>query len=60
MSGCLNNFEQTGSGSKVKIIAFLKEQNPDILCLQEFFTTGNPSLDEASFRKNWEGNTTPT
>jgi endonuclease/exonuclease/phosphatase family metal-dependent hydrolase len=44
-----NYFEsRNGANSEKKVIAFIKAQNPDIICLQEFFFTGNPSVKEAS------------
>lgn len=47
-----NYFEnKNGSNSEKKIMEFLKTQNPDILCLQEFFVSGNPSQKEASVKK---------
>jgi len=38
-----NNFEKKGTNSETKILTFLKGQQPDILCLQEFFMIGNPA-----------------
>jgi endonuclease/exonuclease/phosphatase family metal-dependent hydrolase len=46
-----NYFEmRNGSTSEKKVIEFLKSQKPDILCLQEFFITGNPSEADAPFK----------
>jgi hypothetical protein len=44
----LFNYFETGSGStsEKKVLEFLKSQQPDILCLQEFFVLGNPALAE--------------
>jgi endonuclease/exonuclease/phosphatase family metal-dependent hydrolase len=35
--------------SEKRIIEFLKAQKPDILCLQEFFVTGDPEQEENAF-----------
>lgn len=46
-----NYFEdKKGSTSEKKIVEFLKSQKPDILCLQEYFVSGNPVQKEASIR----------
>jgi len=37
-----NAFE-SGKGSEKSVIDFLRKQQPDILCLQEFYGTGNPN-----------------
>jgi endonuclease/exonuclease/phosphatase family metal-dependent hydrolase len=44
----LFNFYETKNGvySINKVIDFIKTQKPDIICLQEFFILGNPSLEE--------------
>jgi len=43
-----NYFENNhGITSQKKIIQFLKTQNPDIICLQEFLLSGNPKVEEA-------------
>ena len=40
-----NYFENNhGITSQKKIIQFLKTQNPDIICLQEFLLSGNPKV----------------
>jgi endonuclease/exonuclease/phosphatase family metal-dependent hydrolase len=42
-----NYFENNhGITSENKIIQFLKNQKPDIICLQEFFLLGNPKVEE--------------
>jgi len=42
-----NYFEtRKGTTSEKKVLEFLKTQQPDILCLQEFFIIGNPSQAE--------------
>lgn len=44
-----NYFEnKNGSNSEKKIIAFIKAQKPDIICLQEFFIDGNPLAKESA------------
>jgi endonuclease/exonuclease/phosphatase family metal-dependent hydrolase len=46
-----NYFEnKNGANSDKKIFEFLKSQKPDIICLQEFFAVGNPSLKEAAIK----------
>jgi endonuclease/exonuclease/phosphatase family metal-dependent hydrolase len=49
---CLFNYFENKNGitSEKKILEFLKAQNPDILCLQEFFVSGSPSQKEVSVR----------
>ena len=37
-----NYFEKKGVNSENEVLSFLKKQQPDILCLQEFFVIGNP------------------
>jgi endonuclease/exonuclease/phosphatase family metal-dependent hydrolase len=45
-----NYFENThGITSDKKIIQFLKNQKPDIICLQEYFLQGNPKVEETFF-----------
>ena len=45
-----NYFENThGVTSDKKIIQFLKNQKPDIICLQEYFLLGNSKVEEAFF-----------
>jgi len=44
-----NYFENNhGITSEKKVIEFLKAQKPDIICLQEFFISGNPAEKEAA------------
>ncbi len=44
-----NYFEyNNGSTSEKKVIEFIKSQKPDIICLQEFFVSGNPEQEEAA------------
>jgi endonuclease/exonuclease/phosphatase family metal-dependent hydrolase len=44
-----NYFENNhGVTSERKVIEFLKTQNPDIICLQEFFISGNPAEEESA------------
>jgi len=46
-----NYFEtRNGTTSEKKVLEFLKSQQPDIICLQEFFVIGNPSQAEAMVR----------
>jgi len=43
-----NYFENNhGITSEKKILQFLKNQKPDIICLQEFYLMGNPKVEEA-------------
>lgn len=43
-----NYFENNhGITSENKIIRFLKNQKPDIICLQEYFFLGNPRVEES-------------
>jgi endonuclease/exonuclease/phosphatase family metal-dependent hydrolase len=45
----LFNYFETGNGStsEKKVLEFLKSQQPDILCMQEFFVIGDPLQAEA-------------
>jgi endonuclease/exonuclease/phosphatase family metal-dependent hydrolase len=45
----LFNFFENNKGitSERKVIAFIKAQKPDIICLQEFFISGYPAVEEA-------------
>ena len=44
-----NYFENNhGVTSERKVIEFLKTQKPDIICLQEFFISGNPAEEEST------------
>jgi len=42
-----NYFENHSANSEKKVIAFIKSQKPDIICLQEFFISGFPAVEEA-------------
>lgn len=43
-----NNYENPKASSENKVLAFLKGQKPDILCLQEFYVTGNQYQKESA------------
>jgi endonuclease/exonuclease/phosphatase family metal-dependent hydrolase len=45
----LFNFFENNRGitSEKKVIDFIKAENPDIICLQEFFISGYPGVEEA-------------
>jgi len=46
-----NYFENKNStSSENKVLEFLKAQKPDILCMQEFFVSGNPAQKETSVK----------
>ena len=46
-----NNFEgQHSANSEKKIIEFLKTQQPDIICLQEFYVMGNPDQKDRAIK----------
>jgi endonuclease/exonuclease/phosphatase family metal-dependent hydrolase len=45
-----NFFEDKDTDSEKKVLEFLRVQQPDILCLQEFFINGEPSQKENAFR----------
>ncbi|MFH0842075.1 MAG: endonuclease/exonuclease/phosphatase family protein [Bacteroidota bacterium] len=45
-----NYFETNSNNSEKNVIEFIKTQQPDILCLQEFFITGTPSQKETSLK----------
>ena len=51
-----NVYEGDKTNSENKVIAFLKLQKPDILCLQEFFIAGVPAQEEASLSTDLGGN----
>ena len=40
------------------MISLLREQKPDIICLQEFYINGNPEIKEQAFRDALGGNYT--
>jgi endonuclease/exonuclease/phosphatase family metal-dependent hydrolase len=43
-----NYFENNhGITSEKKVIQYLKSQNPDIICLQEFYFAGKPNVEES-------------
>jgi endonuclease/exonuclease/phosphatase family metal-dependent hydrolase len=51
-----NYYESTnGVYSVKKVVDFLKTQNADIICLQEFFILGNPDLEEEAINKGLGG-----
>jgi len=41
--------------SKARILEFLKDQNPDIICLQEYFILGDPSQKEEEIKADLGG-----
>jgi len=46
-----NYFENNNkANSQKQVLAFIKTQNPDILCLQEYFVIGNPAQAEADVK----------
>jgi endonuclease/exonuclease/phosphatase family metal-dependent hydrolase len=45
-----NAYEEGAANSEHRIVEFLKNQQPDIICLQEFFAIGIPSLKETEIR----------
>lgn len=53
----LFNYYESAKGvySVNKVLDFLKMQNADIVCLQEFFILGNPALEEESIIKGLGG-----
>ena len=47
-----NYFEsRNGVSSEQSVLEFLKTQDPDILCMQEFYMTGVPSQKEAAIKR---------
>jgi endonuclease/exonuclease/phosphatase family metal-dependent hydrolase len=47
-----NYFEsKNGATSQKKVIEYLKSQNPDILCMQEFFVIGSPAETDTAIKK---------
>ena len=46
-----NFFESPATGSEKKILDFIRKQDPDIICLQEFFVNGVPSQKEAEIKR---------
>jgi endonuclease/exonuclease/phosphatase family metal-dependent hydrolase len=53
----LFNYYETRNGvfSVKKVVDFIKSQNPDIICLQEFFILGTPALEENEIIKGLGG-----
>lgn len=51
-----NLYEDRSAGSERKVISLLREQKPDIICLQEFFINGDPETKEKAFRDAMGGN----
>ena len=53
----LFNYYETKNGvySVKRVVEFIKSQNPDIICLQEFFVLGNPALEEDDLIKGLGG-----
>jgi endonuclease/exonuclease/phosphatase family metal-dependent hydrolase len=45
-----NNFESHDVGSEKKVLAFLTNQQPDILFLQEFYVNGNPAEKDQAIK----------
>lgn len=45
-----NYFENQGANSEKRILAFLKDQQPDIIFLQEFYVSGNPDEKDAAIK----------
>lgn len=45
-----NVYESRTASSERLIMAFLREQKPDIICLQEFYLTGDPEQKDRSLR----------
>jgi endonuclease/exonuclease/phosphatase family metal-dependent hydrolase len=45
-----NYFESPNSNSEKKVLAFLKNQQPDILMLQEIYLNGDPGQKDQAFR----------
>jgi endonuclease/exonuclease/phosphatase family metal-dependent hydrolase len=50
-----NNFENQNISSEKKVLAFLKAQKPDILCLQEFYINGDPVQKDSSVKSSLGG-----
>jgi len=50
-----NNFESQNISSEKKVLAFLKGQKPDILCLQEFYVNGDPAQKDSSVKSSLGG-----
>ena len=50
-----NNFENQNISSEKNVLAFLKGQKPDILCLQEFYINGDPAQKDSSVKSSLGG-----
>jgi endonuclease/exonuclease/phosphatase family metal-dependent hydrolase len=50
-----NNFENQNISSEKNVLAFLKGQKPDILCLQEFYVNGDPAQKDSSVKSSLGG-----
>jgi endonuclease/exonuclease/phosphatase family metal-dependent hydrolase len=50
-----NYYEIQNTSSERKVLAFLKGQKPDILCLQEFFVNGDPVQKDSSVKSSLGG-----
>jgi endonuclease/exonuclease/phosphatase family metal-dependent hydrolase len=50
-----NYYESQNISSERKMLAFMKEQKPDILCLQEFFVNGDPVQKDSSVKSSLGG-----
>jgi endonuclease/exonuclease/phosphatase family metal-dependent hydrolase len=50
-----NNYESQNISSEKKVLAFLKGQKPDILCLQEFYINGDPAQKDSSVKNSLGG-----
>lgn len=46
-----NVFEARGGNSEKKVLAYLKAQKPDIICLQEFYAQGDPVVEDQEIKK---------
>lgn len=46
-----NVFESEDTNSEQKVLNLLKEQNPDVLLLQEFYVSGSPTAKDLAVRK---------
>ena len=51
-----NNLENQNASSEERVIEFLKSQQPDIICLQEFYVKGDPYLKDTAIRNALGGN----
>jgi len=50
-----NVFEKRGGNSEKKILAYIKAQKPDIICLQEFFIQGDPDQEDQEIKSSLGG-----